>query len=130
MSKPTLRNLSLASIGAAIVGAIVFFLSFVGASVSTTIDASGSTSVSGVSGGNPALLLVGGLVLAAAGVAGIVAWIGGLIRTAQLQQWGWFVCMLLFGSLVTLLWSFFGTDAPKVPTVQYPQYPPQQPPAR
>ncbi|MBA3825549.1 MAG: hypothetical protein H0X24_16830 [Ktedonobacterales bacterium] len=127
MSKTTLRNLSLIGLAGVIIGFVFFGLSAVGATASTTVDASGSTTLSNITGGNPALALVGILLLVAAGIVSLIAWIGGLIRTAQLQRWGWFVPMLIFGSIVTLIWSFAGNDTPNAPTFQNPQYPPQPP---
>ena len=130
MSKPTLRNLSLIGLGGLIVGFVFLILSAAGASVSTTTDASGNPTVSSVSGGTPALALVGILLLVATSIVYLIAWIGGLVRTAQLQRWGWFVCMLVFGGIVTLIYSFAGPDTPNTPNFQQPMYPPQPPPMR
>lgn len=35
------------------------------------------------------------LLMIIAGVTTFIAWIGALIRTAQLGRWGWFVCLLV-----------------------------------
>jgi hypothetical protein len=130
VKKTTVRTLILSGFGGSIVGAIVFFAGFVGLQVSTTTDAAGSTSVTGASGGNPALFGIGILLLVAAGIVSLIAWIGALIRTAQTQRWGWFVAVLLVSGLGTLIWALAGPDAPAIvaPTGYVPPsgYPPQE----
>lgn len=37
-------------------------------------------------------------------VLGIIAWIGGLVKQGKQQEWGWFICTLLFGNLVLLIY--------------------------
>lgn len=57
-----------------------------------------------------ALLVVGG-------VLACVAWIGALIRTAQLGYWRWFLCLLLFSGLALLLYIFLGPRYPAYPVI-------------
>jgi hypothetical protein len=50
-----------------------------------------------------------GLTLYIAGVlAGLAAWIGGLIKTGQIRRWGWFVVVLLLPALGSLLYGLAG----------------------
>ena len=37
-----------------------------------------------------------------------IAWAGALVRAAQLAQWGWFVCLLLFGYIPLFIYIFVG----------------------
>jgi hypothetical protein len=113
MSKARIRTLALiGNIGVLVVSPpLVLIGLLVGAIITTD---SGGTHVTSV--GNPAVFAVGLLLTCAFGVVALVAWIFALIRTAQLQRWGWFVCMFVMGSLVSLIWSLAGPDTP-APTV-------------
>ena len=44
---------------------------------------------------DPVVLVVSTVLLLVAVVLETVAWIGALVKTAQLGRWGWFICMLL-----------------------------------
>jgi hypothetical protein len=77
--------------------------------------------------GNPALTFFGSIFFTLSWVPFTVAWIGALISLARLQEWAWFVCMLIFGGFCLIVYLFAGPETPKV--AQYPQYPQyQQPP--
>jgi hypothetical protein len=47
-----------------------------------------------------------------AGIPLLISWIGALIKMAQLQRWGWFICLLLFQSIALLLYVFIGPETP------------------
>ena len=139
MSKKTILWLSIVSVGAIIVGIIVFVAAVASAAsdcqniltadpTKCTIDSNGNivpTSSAIGAGGTIGLIL-----FLVAGGFGLAAWIGALIRTAKMQTWGWFVCVLLLGSLGTLIYGFGGPSGPAVPKMAmaagYPQpgYPP------
>jgi len=111
MSKVGIRTLTIIGLLGTLIGASLLLVSrLVGA---TTSDATG-THVTGV--GSVTLVVVGLLLIIAAGFVAMIAWIFALIRTAQLKQWGWFVPILVlmwvFGGLVTVIWSLTGPDAP------------------
>lgn len=58
-------------------------------------------------------LLTAGLVLTWVGIAlCLTAWIGALIRTAQLGRWGWFVALLLvnIAMFIYILWGPDGSS--------------------
>lgn len=40
-----------------------------------------------------------------------VAWIGALVRTAQLRRWGWFIALLLL-NITLFIYIFEGPDDP------------------
>lgn len=107
MSKANLRNLSLGGIAGGIVG---FITLMAGIFVGATTVATGPTSSSVTAVGNMAVVILGGLLLTLAVIAAFVAWIAGLIRTGMSQQWLWFILMLVFGSVVTLVYSFIGPE--------------------
>lgn len=126
MSKPTIRNLSLASIAGGILGFVFLFLSFIGSATQTTNDpTTGATTVHVTSVGNPVLMLLAILLFIAAGIMGFIAWIGALIRSAKAQSWAWFAAILIIGPVVALIYSFISPDAPSMPAYPQPQYPPQ-----
>ena len=52
------------------------------------------------------LALSGGIVLATVvfSIAVTVAWVLTLVNAAQTEQWVWFIMMLLFGPIVSLLY--------------------------
>lgn len=55
----------------------------------------------------------GGMVLlfAIGGALGFVSWLLGLMHTARVRQWDWFVAILLLGPVTTLLYCRFGREA-------------------
>ncbi len=71
--------------------------------------------------------LIGAIVLIIAIPFGLVAWIGALIRSAKMQTWGWFVIVLIFSGLGTLIYSLagppeqFGTIKTDTPYYASPQ---------
>lgn len=93
MTKRNILLVSLASIVLLIVGAAL-------GGVATTPGAS-------VNGTGLAIYGIGGL-------AALVGWVMGLVKTAQLKRWGWFVAVLLLGSLGALIYGAAGPEHGKV----------------
>jgi hypothetical protein len=61
------------------------------------------------------LALVGGLAMAAGAITGLVAWIGALLNTAQLERKTWFLVLLLlgifsFGFIAMIAYVLLGPD--------------------
>ncbi len=134
MAKSLTRTLYLIGFGLFIVSGILLGVSFVG----STTAADGSATI-----GNPALFGIATFMMFVAGVPMLIAWVGALVKTAQLQRWGWFICLLLFSGITLLVYIFAGPETPAPsamamqggmpPYQQYPQQPqyppyPQQPP--
>jgi len=108
MSKIRIRILTLLGLIGGLIGSLMFFAgALIGAP--TVTDATG-VHVTGL--GNPPLFVAGIAVVLTAAILALIAAIFALIRTAEGQHWGWFVTMLVFGSIVTLIWSFVGPDDP------------------
>lgn len=64
-----------------------------------------------------------------ASVLGLIAWIGALITQGKQQQWGWFICTLLFGGLVLLIYLIAVPESsPSWPVPGYGQVSQPQPP--
>lgn len=105
MQRATSRNLYLAGLVLAIIGAVVLVLSLSGASVDATTGA--------VTGSNTILTLVASLIFIVAGILSFIGYIGALIKLAQLGQWVWFVLLLLFSGITMLIYIFAGPTQPK-----------------
>jgi len=111
VNKANIRNLSLVGVAGLIVGFILFTAGAVGGTTTTDGTTTTLTSV-----GNPTLVTIGTIILGLTGIASLVAWIFGLIRTAQLQRWGWFVAVLLLGSLGALIYGLAGPETSSAQT--------------
>lgn len=48
--------------------------------------------------------VIAGVLFLTASVLGLIAWIGALVNQGKQQQWGWFICTLLFGGIVLLIY--------------------------
>lgn len=72
------------------------------------------------------LMIVGGFAMVGGAIAGLVAWIGALINTAQLEDKAWFVLLLVlglltFGFIAMLAYVIAGPDGTEAPRqVQQP----------
>jgi hypothetical protein len=53
-------------------------------------------------------VVIGFVLYVAGALAAVVAWILGLITTAHLRRWGWFVAVLLLSPLGSLLYGLAG----------------------
>lgn len=107
MSMIQIRMFTLLGLIGGLIGTCMFFAgALLGAPTAT--DATG---VHVTALANPALFFAGIAVVLAAQILAVIAWIFALIRVARGQRWGWFVTMLVLGSIVTLIWSFADPDA-------------------
>ena len=64
----------------------------------------------GVGAGNNSagLALVGLILYSLAGLLTFLSWLFGIIRTIRGQAWGWFVVILLFSPIATLIYGLMG----------------------
>jgi oligopeptide transport system ATP-binding protein len=88
LSKKTILWLSLIAIG---VSLIVYL-----ATIPQIIFGGG-----GINGGTIFLFILSGVI-------SLPSWIGALIRAAQMRTWGWFILVLLLGSIGSLIYSIYG----------------------
>ena len=107
MSKSLSRTLYLLSILAAIVGGLLLARAFAGHT--TTVNGT----VTYVAHGGLAAL--GSTIGVVSVILALVAWIGALVRMAQLGHWVWFVFLILFSGITMLLYIFFGPKYPSRP---------------
>ncbi|HLH60102.1 MAG TPA: hypothetical protein VKV20_00350 [Ktedonobacteraceae bacterium] len=120
MSKALSRNLYLIGLAITIVAIILLFAGLAG--TQTYTDASGYTQVSSI--GNPALFGISIFLFVVAGIINLVAWIGALVKTAQLGRWGWFICLLLLSGITMLVYIFAGPTTRANPQVAAAGYAP------
>lgn len=93
----------------ALIGAGMFVPALVTAAHHCTVNAFGGEDCS-LPASDPLALIgvIGGVILLLGGCVSAIAWIGALIRSAQMRTWGWFVAILLFLSLGTLIYAQVG----------------------
>jgi hypothetical protein len=126
MGKRTIGIYFIVSIIMGLVGAGLIIGSLVGSTYNTTTYGS-TTNVQLTSIGNVPLFVAGIVIASLSAIPYLIAWIGALVNLARLQQWVWFVLMLIFQWITLLVYLFAGPTTPAgVP--QYAQYMPPQPP--
>jgi hypothetical protein len=125
MSKRTIGILFIVSIIMDLIGVGLIAGGLVGSTFSTTNNGY-STNAQVTSFGNLPLFIIGVVILSLSAIPYLIAWIGALINLARLQEWVWFVLMLIFQWITLLVYLFAGPTTPRVP--QYAQNMPPQPP--
>jgi hypothetical protein len=107
VNKPTIAILSILAIALLIIAFVGFGPAF--ATQLRACQSSGSSTnlAQCLTSGSSATTI--GLVLYLAGVlAALLAWIMGLLKTAQIRRWAWFVVVLLISPLGSLLYGVVG----------------------
>jgi hypothetical protein len=138
MTKRTIGIFFIASIIMGLVGAGLIIGGLVGSTYTTTTNGY-STNAQLTSIGNAPLFIVGIVIASLSAIPYLIAWIGALVNLARLQQWVWFVLMLIFQWITLLVYLIAGPTTPAgvpqysqyMPPQGYPQQPqgyPQQPP--
>jgi hypothetical protein len=125
MTKRTISIFFIVSIIMDLIGIGLIAGGLVGSSFSTTTSGY-STNAQVTSFGNLPLFILGVIILSLSAIPYLIAWIGALINLARLQEWVWFVLMLIFQWITLLVYLFAGPTMPRVP--QNAQYMPPQPP--
>jgi hypothetical protein len=127
MTKRTIGIFFIISILMDLIGVGLIIGGLVGSTYTTTTTDNGySTSGQITSIGNLPLFVTGIILVSLSVIPYLVAWIGALVNLARLQQWIWFVLMLIFQWITLLIYLIAGPTTPRFQ--QYPQYmPPQQP---
>lgn len=130
MSKRIILWLEVIAIIVSIIGLAVFLPTVLSvAQTCTPEQLSAQTCTPTVSTGQGAGFVIGVLLFVVAGIVHLVAWIGALIRSAKMQTWGWFVIVLIFSGLGTLIYAIAGpSNQPAMAAYPAQGYPPQYPP--
>lgn len=122
MTKRTIGIFFIISIIMDLIGVAMIIGGLVGSTFATT-NTGYSTNAQVTSFGNLPLFIIGVIVVSLSAIPYLIAWIGALINLARLQEWVWFVLMLIFQWITLLVYLFAGPTTPHVP-----QYAPNMPP--
>jgi drug/metabolite transporter (DMT)-like permease len=106
MRRSLVRRFYWGGLALIVVGVGVLLLSLAGG-VTTTVNNLGQATTTP---NNTPLYIAGSAICVVGALAVVVAWIGALIRTAQLGRWGWFVLLLVFHGLMLLVYVIAGPD--------------------
>lgn len=103
MTKPTITKFFVGGLGAVFAGLFIAIVAVWAAFASGEFVMDGAD-VTGVrftpfGGWMVGLMIAGGFAMIGGAIAGLVAWIGALINTAQLDDKVWFLLLLLLGLL-------------------------------
>jgi hypothetical protein len=109
MRRSLIRILYLSGLGVILLGVILLLVSFANGATTTT-NAYGGTSTTP---NNVALFVAAIVIICLGAIPVLVAWIGALVRTAQLQEWVWFVLLLVFQGVTLLAYVIAGPDQPR-----------------
>ncbi len=123
MRKSTISILFILSIIMALVGTGLIIAGVVGTTFTTTTTGN-STTGQITSFGNLPLFIIGVIIASLAGIPYLIAWIGALINLARLQQWVWFVLVLVLHGIALLIYVIAGPTTP-AGFPQYSQYAPR-----
>ena len=125
MSKRTIGIFFIVSVIMDLIGVGLIIGGLVGSTYTTTNNGY-STNAQVTSFGNAPLFIIGVIIVSLSAIPYLIAWIGALVNLARLQEWVWFILMLIFQWITLLVYLFAGPTTPRVQ--QYAQYMPPQPP--
>jgi hypothetical protein len=108
MRRSLVRRFFWGGLALVLVGVAVLLLSLTGG-VTTTVNNLGHSTTTP---NNAPLFIAGAAICVIGAIAVNVAWIGALIRTAQLGQWAWFVLLFVFHGVMLLAYVIAGPDQP------------------
>jgi hypothetical protein len=126
MRKRTILWLVVSAIVLAIIGAVIFAPS-IGSAASHCTQQQLNTNTCSITlqGAQAAGVTIGAILWLVSAVLWLIAWIGALVRSARMGSWGWFVIVLIFSGLGTLIYALFGPSDRPTPTAYPPTgYPP------
>jgi hypothetical protein len=126
MRKSTIGILFILSVVMAFVGAGLIVAGVIG----STFTTSSNGYLTAGHFGNLALFVVGVIIAALSGIPYLIAWIGALVNLARLQQWIWFVLVLVLHGIALLIYLIAGPTMPAgmpyyAPRADLPPQPPQ-----
>jgi hypothetical protein len=124
MSKRTIGIFFIVSVIMDLIGVGMIVGGLVGSTYNTTNNGY-STSAQITSFGNQPLFIVGVIIVSLSAIPYLIAWIGALVNLARLQEWVWFVLMLIF-QWVTLIVYLIAGPTTRAGVPQYSQYMPPQ----
>ena len=111
--KRAILILSILAIVVLVVGLVAFFGAAATAAANCTQTTAGQAQCNNGATGT----IAGGAILGVLGLFGgallaFVTWILGLVKTAQIKRWGWFIAVFFLTPLSTLIYGIAGPDEP------------------
>jgi hypothetical protein len=110
MSKVHSRILYLVGLGICLLATILLIFGLLGSTFSTTYLENGVVVREATSFGNPVLFWLAIGMYVVGGITAFVGYIGALIKMAQLEQWLWFILLLVFSGVTMLVYIFVGPE--------------------
>lgn len=127
MSKTNVTRLFIGGLIAVIAG-VILELAAVWSTLASGVFSIGGPTVVNVNGGSfswlmVALAIVGVLAMAGGAIAGLIAWIGALLNTVQLEDKTWFLLLLVlgllsFGFVAMVVYLLVGPDGTAEPAAR------------
>ncbi len=109
MSKANSRILYLIGLGICLLATIPLIFGLLGSTTITSV-VNGVVTTQLVSFGNPALFWLAIGMYVVGGIIAFVGYIGALIKMALLEQWLWFILLLVFSGITMLVYIFVGPE--------------------
>lgn len=109
VSKRTILFLSIGAIIFYIIG-VVLTTAAATAAAAGCANATTTAAASSCAGGAVGGAGIGLLLYVVGAILTLIAWIGGLIKTAKASAWGWFVLVLLLSPLGSLIYGAAGPE--------------------
>ncbi len=109
MSKANSRILYLIGLGICLLATIPLIFGLLGSTTTTSV-VNGVVSTQVVSLGNPALVWLAIGMYVVGGITAFVGYLGALIKMTQLEQWLWFILLLVFSGITMLVYIFVGPE--------------------
>jgi hypothetical protein len=108
MSKANSRILYLTGLVVCLLATIPLIFGLIGSTFTTTSLPSGGVVHELISFGNPALFWLAIGLYVVGGITSFAGYLGALIKMAQLEQWLWFILLLVFSGITMLVYIFVG----------------------
>ena len=110
MSKGQSRVWFLVGVGIALLATVPLVFGLLGSTFSTVYPPSGGVVHELIAFGNPALFWLAISMSVVGGIVAFVGYLGALIKMAQLEQWIWFILLLVFSGITMLVYIFAGPE--------------------
>ena len=110
MSKVHSRILYLLGVGICLLATAPLIFGLLGSTFTTTYLPNGGVVHQVASLGNPALFWLAIGMYVVGGITAFVGYLGALIKMAQLEQWLWFILLLVFSGITMLVYIFVGPE--------------------
>ena len=110
MSKVHSRILYLIGLGICLLATIPLIFGLIGSTFTTTYLPNGGVVHEMSAFGNPAMFWLAIGLYVVGGISAFAGYLGALIKMAQLEQWLWFILLLVFSGITMLVYIFVGPE--------------------